>query len=1252
MTRRADAARADAGLAGHPVLVPDILQGAHLLEADAGTGKTWTLSALVLRALIEREMPIERILIVTFTKAATAELSRRIRERLEQMSRWIEDHLAGRGATVADPFCDVYGAMLADPAVALRRLRVALARFDECAVQTIHGFCQRVIAEHAVSIDQPPGLEPRSDNAVVDRRLVLRWWQRHLSEAPAALLAPIRLAGVTPDALIERLRGLASRTDVIVRGADADWRERALAWSHCRDELVARLADAKGFAGFEAWLGAAEHRFGNKLRKDMRPKLLAGLQAFARWEGPMSDKAGERMREAVRRLSLSELRAIGAVGEPPGAIAEACEALQARQGLLARLLPSVAAEIWLTAQQERLAIRREAGTLGFDDLLGIVHRALAHADSGPGLAASLRQRFPIALIDECQDTDPLQWAIFQRIYPASSAASSDTAMVLVGDPKQAIYGFRGADVYAYLASRLAITRVHVLDENQRAIAPLVDAVNRVFDGENPFLLPQIGFAPAAMGRRPREAFVPAPGEHRAPFTLVRLEAGRPGAMLRQADASAMALAAMATDIETLLRSGARIGARAVRASDVAVLVNKNHQAVEVKAALAARGIGAAEISRASVLESREIDDLIRLCQAIARPADARVLDGALACALVGLDESALLDGQAGAVRRSGHEDAFYAARQRWEQHGAVAALRQLFDSLGVGARLAGLRDGERRLTNLDHAIELINGSAAARRSPSAAVRWLSQWRADPALVPEDVRELRLESNDDLVRVVTVHASKGLEYPFVWLPFAWNGREPRDPSIALLHEPAPDGSGWQAVVDLDPARDPEATRQSRTEWFAESLRTLYVALTRARYRCTVFWGAAASAQFSALAWCLLRMNPVDQVVWQGKRPVPLDDDTVRRGLDDWLARTARARSTGADGVAVVPASALLPPGPAQLTLGWDEAVSAGPEAAPLALRRLRRPPPRAREHLSFTSLVARASEQAEAAEALAAFEPTARPDHDDPQAPPDDDRVSVDGPDAATEAAVAGGDAVRPIRDRFTAGPQAGVCLHDILERADFRCPVPVPLVAERLSVAGLPTDDAAEVAQWLTDVIRWPMPGVDGLAWRLDQIEPGQQVRELDFLLSAQAVDSRAVIDAVAREFPLDLRAGQARWSGFLRGFIDLVVHAQGRWWIIDWKSNRLGDGLAAYDPSHLIRSITDHAYALQWSLYALAVHRLLALRLPDYDPDRHFGGVCYVYLRGVPDATGTVPPGHAVHAARPSGDLLRRLDRLFQGQG
>ena len=1225
-------------LDSHPVFAPEILRGFHLLESDAGTGKTWTIAGLVVRALVELELEIDRILVVTFTNAATAELAARIRERIGAMAALLEADLAGADTRHGELFCREYLPRIADREAALRRLRIAHARADEAAVRTIHGFCQRVIAEHGLSIGLPGGIEVgEGDEGWIDA-MVEDWWRRRVIGASGAELALLAESGVDPERLAARVRAIHANPGAARAAPGDDWRGLAAAIAALR----ARLADA--LAGQRQalldWIAIKGNVNGKLIQHGWATGWLAKL---ADWAGqpdgvPMTRSDRKEFAAVVAKLARERFAAaVGGKPMPPGDIPELCSELA---DLLARcdgVVAQVAESVWREGEPRRQARRSGGGLLAFDDLLAIVHEALEAPGSGARLARLLRERYPLALIDECQDTDSRQWDIFRRIHldpgcheggeghdgrDAVGERGRDAGgLVLVGDPKQAIYAFRGADVYSYLDARNAGPVAHALRENQRSVPGLVNAVNALFGRGDPFGVPGIAFSPAGVGSKPRRVLKAAAGEAatRAPLTVLRFAADAEGDGLDAGRASELAVSVTVAEILRLLDAGLQLDDVPVQPSDIAVLVDSHRQGSLVKRALGAVGVGAVEISRERVVTSPQAEELSRWLAAVAEPADAGLLRAALLATPAGLDAAALESLAGDPAGWNAWVEHFSACREAWVQHGPQAALRRLLFGTGAAGRLAALRDGERRLTNLLHLFELIAASDEASQGPRQAWRWLARARAGDGEAGEAF-ELRLDSDENLVRILTVHKSKGLEFPFVFLPFAWHGREAKA-EAPFVHHLGPgsrsgDAAHWRPVLELSDRPGDGALAQRRFEVEAESVRRLYVALTRAEQRCFVLWGPAAPAVSAPLAGRLAELAGMSPDADEASDPAALA-----------LAADAWRDAAGPGSVAVVDVAEAAGPAGAQakaaIAVAEVRAALPKPQARPFAARI---PAPWIRT--SFSALAQRIAE-GEPADAAWGPQDDERPDHDQRDA----------------GAAVLAGD----IRFAFPAGARAGSCLHGVLEHGGLDSPLDRGLVAAQLARAGYATSMAGGVAGWLDAVLDTGLRAPDGRAVSLRRVAPTAAVREMDFLLPGDGVDDRALLEAVAREYPVDAWVASSRWSGFLRGFIDLVFEQDGRWYVLDWKSNRLGGHFDDYRPPAIEVAMRENAYSVQACLYLLVLHRFLGLRLPGYDWDRHIGGAFWVFLRGVrPGPAGEPTPG--VHASKPSRALIERLDRLFDG--
>ncbi len=1268
------------------------LDGVRLVEASAGTGKTWNICGLYLRLLLERGLGVESLLVVTFTKAATAELSGRIRDRLAETLRVLDGTAPG-----GDPFVprliETVQARGVDTALMRLRLRHALQVFDEASIFTIHGFCQRALADTPFAAGLPYALELVEDDDALRLEVVRDFWRREFAGGalPAALAAHLLARRDSPEAWADVLgrhmaRPLArvlwdeaahaaedARCAAAVDAAqvrlDAAWAaaralagERESAVEHVLASLehlnaTSYKADAVARAGAEwaHWLGA--HDVSTPLPKDHKLALLAADTLLARSK-----------KDALKRgLAPPAHPFFDAAAELLAARAEAEALLDGlRAGLLRRCIESGAEALRRRKRDER--------QIAFDDILWNAHQAL-HGGAQPWLAAALHARYPVALIDEFQDTDPLQFGIFDRIYRAEGRHGT---LFLVGDPKQAIYSFRSADLFTYLMARERADARYTLAHNQRSAPALIEACNHLF-GANPavFMMTGLDYVQVGAGSRPRTPLVDdteageggaAPGDPGPPLRLWRIprdetlataggeegeqsdggdgQAGGDGALdasggvrLARAEALRRAARASAAEIARLIAAGAagriRIGERPLAPADIAVLVRSHSQGARMRQALAAAGVGSVELSQASVFHTEDAEELERVLLAIAEPGRERRVLAALATSAMGHDAAALARLAADEAALLARLEAFARWRELWLARGFGVMLRQWMSDAGVAARLLARADGARRLTNLMHLAELLQQSAG-QASPEVLLRSLASRRADAR--GGEAAQLRLESDRNLVQIVTVHRAKGLEYGIVFCPFLFDGYSHNGSEGPMRAWHDDDG---ELVLDYraDPADAKEIATRLRRERQAEDLRLIYVALTRAVQRCYLVVGSYATSSFgrishgeggrSLLNWMVagVGMSPAQ---WDAHKRSPADIDA------QWRALVAAAKHEGR------PVMRLddLPSGEAGAL-----AMQSGATQRPRAQR-----PPQVGAGWrigSFSALISGA-----------VHEQAAR-DHDARALP-------ASAPEVAAGSEVAPGQPI-PADDilRFPRGPVAGDCLHAVFEVIDFCDPSgweaaiaaalqahpqrPPATLGEReraLETVRQPQ----RLRRMLDDVLATPLLGATadaGAALRLDGVTAARRRVELGFHLPAPVLGAAQLNPWLAARGYRVPRLDFKDLAGYLKGYIDLVFEHDGRYWVLDWKSNHLGDTPQDYAPARLEAAMQAHGYHLQHLLYTLALHRHLQRSLPGYDYAHHFGGVLYLFVRGVrPHWQLDGQPCGVFHHRAAEADILA-LDRL-----
>jgi exodeoxyribonuclease V beta subunit len=1190
------------------------LVGVNLIEAAAGTGKTFAITRLYLRLLLEGKLLPSQILVVTFTEAATRELRERIRLTLEAALR-----SAAGGGEPEDPFFhSLFGRL--DRSHARVRLAEALHSFDSAAIHTIHGFCRQVLSEHAFESGTRAAEQIITDEKELRELVAADFWRRHFYRAAPSFLAFAAAEKCTgPGWFVELFR--------VRKGVEAY-------------RLLPPCDTPPDTAGPEAALAALMARAA-PLWKEGKTEITNLLASPSLKQNVYSPKINERLcarvdelmeRGFLDREGLADFKKIGAPsllaatkkGAPPPShpFFDACEEIRSSLAALhdayrAKIL-ALKIEFLSRVDADLGKEKTRQGLLGFDDLLLRVAGALARGKDENALRNALRDSYKAALIDEFQDTDPVQYAIFDSIFGRAMP------LFYIGDPKQAIYRFRGADIYAYFeASRNASTR-YTLSTNYRSDPLLIEAVNRLFAGHgNPFAFRPVEYRQVKAGLDGGETALTMAGERRPPFVLWLFKRDSADSVepLARGASGELVMNAVTGEISRLL-SGARLGTgengRAVKPADIAVLVRTNREAAAMREALEEAQIPAVLYLSGSVLGSFEAVEFEILLSALAEPHRHEYLRAALATSFFGLS--------GGEIDRLADDDRLWSSYQArlqrshdaWRTEGILPMVRRLMNEEQVRRRLLVQRSGERRLTNLLHLAELLHArSVRSGAGMAAMVTWLSDGIMQCGeSVPPDEEMLRLESDEEAVRIVTIHKSKGLEYPIVFCPDTWNASSlPADKEFKLpfvFHDP---GHDYEASIALGG----DAIRQFRPlaeeESLAENIRLLYVAITRAKSRCYCAWGPVKGAETSALAWVLFgRLIENDPVARLRASVAGLSDRNLDAALD-------RLRKGAASSIEIVPLPVPIPRPPGSC-----------PDGGPIP----NRPVPRSLTARSFEGVIApprRILSFSGLAHSLPLSDREWIDDGFFPKAPPPQERGT------------------RTIAD-FPRGAEAGTFLHAVLATADFANPSSPETAAALL--AGLARGGFAaalqeSVAAMLRTVAGATLDPISGL--RLGRVPFRRTVREMEFYFPVQPFLRGDIFELAGEEsrsgnIPAALPELKTS-GGHLKGYIDLVFEWNDRFYIIDWKSNYLGDDDGAYSPAALAGVMVREHYRLQYHLYTVALHRYLRLRRPDYSYEKHFGGAYYLFLRGL----GGVE-GDGIFFDRPDAARIRRMDTLLTGTG
>jgi exodeoxyribonuclease V beta subunit len=1220
-----------AAIALNPVNFP--LSGVRLIEASAGTGKTFTIAALYVRLILghspdnsapERQLLPPDILVVTFTEAATQELRERIRDRLSQAARFFRNQ---RAAT--DDFLKAVRADFPETAwpACARRLELAANWMDEAAIYTIHGWCNKMLQQHAFHSGGLFRQEVNTDDTELLHEVVQDYWRTFFyplthtacHAVTRFIKSPANLAGLVAPLLPEtEALGLDFNEDIssVFQSWEAWETQRQALEASARtcwleeQSLIEKLLNE---ASENGWLN------GNKYRKANFGDRIRSMAGWARGRTPQAiedlGKFGQRrlssglVKSHINKAERMRHPAFEAVDELVGHCGKEIDldgkiSLHALQWIRSRY----------DLEKQRMA------RMTFDDMLIRLDNAL-HGSSGEQLKETIRRQYPIALIDEFQDTDPIQYRIFSAIYPADIEDGSGCFMI--GDPKQAIYSFRGADIYTYLkAHKHTKGRRHTLTTNYRSTNALVEAVNQVFlhgdrhpagvfrfkrDQENPLPFLKVG----AQGRKEEWQIDhrPAPA-----LTFWLLNEGKAIGMPEYREKMAEAAASEIVRLLERAKAG-RAGFQSaeslqpLKPSDIAILVRSGTEARAMRKALAKRKLRSVYLSeKDSIFRTREAADILIWLKALADPRNERKVRAALGTSTFGWHYRKLHRLAQDEPEWEQQMLRFLTYHERWRKDGILPALRQLIDDYGLYARLSQETEGERSLTNLLHLAELMQQAGSQLEGEQALIRYLAESIASGRGRLGDDNVIRLESDADLIKIVTIHKSKGLEYPLVFLPFICSYKEVTGKASHYRYHDEQDDDR-RLIIDL--GKSEENRQKHDAERLQEDLRLLYVAMTRACHAC---WLGIAPVKSGTTEKCQLEKSAFGSLLgWEPQTPI--------EELGTQLAEL-KGECTAIE-ITTLPAA--------------DDAFYTPPEqtgqSAPVRTVKTRIPADW--WIASYSALATEDKPQAQpVSSADLAYEPeTARDDKRSDEAEPDT------GPIAATGI------------HGLPRGAAPGVLIHDLLERcarlgfAEIHAKPELAneWIQERFAAkdwAGKHGVVASALSAWLT------LPLLENADLCLGRLAPGTYQPELEFLLGAEHADTQALDRLVTRH----MFSGQprpalqpARVNGLLKGFIDLVFVHEGRYYVADYKFNSLGSSDAAYTPEALTTAMLAKRYDLQAALYLLALHRQLKARLGEnYDYDAHIGGSLYLFLRGCQSPTrGRV-------FVKPPKALIEKLDKLF----
>lgn len=1204
------------------------LHGIRLIEASAGTGKTYTLAALYVRlvlghggdnSLLDQPMLPPKLLVVTFTKAATEELRGRIRERLVETAAVFRDpdtvpaHDEFLKSLLTSYSAEEYEACA-------YRLQIAAEWMDESAIFTIHSWCQRMLSEHAFDSGVAFKEELTTDESSLHEQVAHDYWRTFLYPIKDLnVLGALGDVANSPAVLVRKimtwLRGEGSSLVIHANGEPltqamkpADALAVVQKWQSGADVLLTSFRRAFDEAAVDLLIDYHDNKRLNG--NSYRAKAWQETELIL-WQELVADPELFNPFDKTQWASLGKYRAgkLNAGGIKKGHD-EISHPLFAVLDEVHDFLDSKPDVQWAVLQHagewalERLNwYKRTQGLMGYNDLLTRLHNAL-HGAGGDVLAARIRTQFPMAMIDEFQDTDPLQFGIFSCVYP--EVHSREYGLTLVGDPKQAIYKFRGADIYTYLSAReLAGDQLYYLPRNYRSSNELVEAVNCLFDRDEDIESGAFGMAKDGQNPLPFEP-VEAQGktsELASPlnYWLIDNEPGNDSGFISRGYYEREAASHSANHIASFLNGNGQLRNKTdgttqrIQPAQIAVLVPDFKRSKLIRDQLRKRGVASVYLSeKHSIFATDEAKTLLIWLEAIWFSENEQAVKAALLQRLTGITDS---EAEAWLNNEAAWENVLEKVRTLrlvWRDQGVLPMVRQFLTVFEVSEKWLTTSQGERVLTNILHLSEVLQQESQHRDGELGLLRWFAHHVDSPDGSEE--HQQRLESDAERVKVVTYHKSKGLQYDLVFIPFVLSYRKESKRNEVSYTE------NDQSIRDIKP--DDNAVARANAESILEQTRVLYVALTRAVYGC-----------------------------WLG-----LGNATVGNAKEPSLNESAFGRLLGIQkGASTDTIRALL------AKLPWHEEAPtsyteySAPQLNTVVTPALRLDKPLRNERwwvASYSALKIGAPVR---------FEETAK----DSQL---DDALNEQSSDMESRLGFVH-EGEEPVgMHAFPRGAAVGNFLHGALEWAWEEGMAEVAAYPDRIQHWFQPRLTAngwesfqADTEAWFMAMLQAPIqPCGETLA------ELPELVSEMEFWLSAQQVDVQQLDRLIQSAlWPGELRPEllSNQLNGMLKGFIDLTFKdSNGRYWVLDYKSNWLGDNDSFYSQEAMKNAMLKSRYDVQASLYMLALHRLLKARLPDYSErsEHYLAGGVYWFMRA---------PKQGQIVMTPNMDFIEAMDRLFSGQ-
>ncbi len=1117
------------------------LEGSNLIEASAGTGKTYSIAIMVLRLILEKRISVKEILMVTFTKAAVAELEERIRLFIREAHK-----VSGENQITDAAITKVVEQAIRDSTrkEVQQLLKEAVLFLDETSVLTIHGFCQQTLTEFAFETNQLFGSETLNDIASLIDREVNKFWRENITTLHINLLGQLIEHGLKRSDIVSVLKDHISGKKYF----EYDENE---SYSLCGEDQVSFSATIKELTEKDKEI--KECVYDHIKKNSARLKTISESNRHAQASVlHLIDTPAEFLNTIVSRKDKIYIdKLYGDIIEQHD---ECDKLIQDKNDIIQSVINKIYCHAIGTVTAAIDKYKQRNSLLAFDDMIVNLHKAIV-SDNNKNLISSLQKKYKAVFVDEFQDTDRLQYQIFHTAF-----GSGHTILFYIGDPKQSIYAWRKADIFTYFKASDETDNKYGMNTNYRSSARLIQAMNLFFK-------PYTGFDTFYFTEQEKSIEyigVEAPADNKKGELFFNGEPDAPITIYENQNNSEVAETVTAQIIALLENENYKIKekgtSRKIRPSDIGILVRKNKQAIAVKSCLAKRGIPAVTIDDSKILQSEEAQYVLYLLEALIN-INKSTINKALLSPFTGYDTKAVL-----ALSEEAVLNDFREYKNIWDKDGVYSFLMKFVFDYQVRTLLLNrhTENGERTIANLFQVIEVLHKVQSEKQfSASELTNWLKRG-IDGMQTEGDEFEQRVESDDEAVKIVTIHKSKGLEYNIVFAPFL-----DLDKKIHFRFSSFRDTVTGDYIFADSQQLNQEQQQILDEQTEQENRRLIYVAITRAVYKCYISKSLAPYYKDSSLVPFLSSLKGANATLIRFDNFPVIPEKYYYSKADEWIPVNSKKAVNF------------------RLSqLNWRK--------------------------LSFTSL---------------------SPGHTGVI------KNSINSHNDKYDHFVF---------KQLVKGNKTGNLLHFIFENIDFTNNRYWEYTINNALKRFMPKHQkeyAPMLLQLLHHLINVHI-NVSGQQFTLAGIPQEKRLNELEFDFNLSVFDPSDITDLEENEKRINVKYNYQESEGIMNGKMDMFFEQAGKYYVLDWKSNFLGDTLDYYKKELLTEAMSENNYHLQYLLYTVAAKKYLESRLPVFNYDTDFGGVIYLFVRGVRSEGDT-----GVFSYKPTIEMIERLEGIFDGK-